>query len=91
MGGNGWIDPNGCGNGGGLRYAFDEALRVGEVCSLQHLLTVLSHSLGLTRVERHRYEQPDTTMMVVVIIPVEESLAEGRASWSEPNCLGKQG
>lgn len=61
------------------------------VGGLQHLLSVLIDRLRLTQVQHRRCQQADATMVVVVVIPIEEGLTETASIFHRTKELGKLG
>ena len=73
----GRIDPDGSWLLGRRRDLFDEAVRVGEECVFEGLLSGLVDFVGLSVVDFVWRHQADAEMVVFGVVPLEEPAAEG--------------
>jgi hypothetical protein len=83
--GSWWIDADSVGQGRVLRRPTDEALGVLLVSAVEDDLALRDELSGLMVMHGGRGEQLQGRMMVVVVVPVKELLAEngGHPGWSQ--------
>ena len=75
---------------GGWRFA-DEALRVGEVGGIEDGLALLEDRGRLAEVDPGGREHANAGVAMVVVVPGEETVAEGVAVLGAAEAVGKSG
>ena len=70
------VDPDGRRQIGRSRRSVDEAFGVRRVRGGQHHFTVRAYRGGLTEVDDRRRQEPEAAVMMLVVVPGKERLAE---------------
>src|SRR5437867_469914 len=70
------VDPDGGRQIGRSRRSVDEAFGMRAVRGSQHAFTMRAHGLGLAEVNDRRLQETEPAVMMVVVVPAKERLAE---------------
>lgn len=84
------VDPDGGRQIGRLRRSVHEAFGVRHVRGGQHDFTMRAHGRGLAEVHDRRRQEPEPAVMMVVVVPAKERLAERAAIGDRSEAVRKR-